>query len=75
MNDLTLNKAELLFVLFCVDFVACKLNQSPVQIYQKLKQSGLLQDYLIDNYEILHTLGKDYLVDDIIRLMQEKGLL
>ncbi|EFM88281.1 hypothetical protein appser12_3280 [Actinobacillus pleuropneumoniae serovar 12 str. 1096] len=55
--------------------MAKELNLPPDEIYQKLKQSGLLQDYIIDNYEMLHTLGKDYLVQDIIGLMKERGLL
>lgn len=69
------SKKELAFSLFCIDFVAEKLRKPPHEIYQKLKESGLLQDYLIDNYEVLHTLGKDYLVNDIIALMQERALL
>ena len=69
------SKQELEFILFCVDFVAQKLNQSPDIIYDKLKSSGLLQDYLIDNYETLHSLSKEYLVDDIIAIMTEKRLL
>lgn len=70
-----ITKKELEFILFCIDFVAKAVNQPPEIIYQKLKESGLLQDYLIDNYEALHTLGKDYLVTDIIQIMQERNLL
>lgn len=66
---------KLEFILFCMDFVAKAVNQPPESIYQKLKESGLLQDYLIENYEILHTLGKDYLVTNIIQIMQERKLL
>lgn len=69
------SKQELEFILFCVDFVAQKLNQSPDVIYDKLKSSGLLQDYLIDNYETLHTQSKEYIVDDIIGVMKERDLL
>lgn len=66
---------ELEFVLFCIDFVSRELALSPDVVYKRLKESGLLQNYIIDNYEILHTLGKDYLVEDIIGLMREKGLI
>ncbi|NEN75545.1 DUF3791 domain-containing protein [Pelistega sp. NLN82] len=69
------HQQELEFVLFCIDFVAKKLRMPATLIYQKLAKSGLLQDYIVANYEILHTLGKDYLVEDIIGLMQEKNLL
>ncbi|WP_304334107.1 DUF3791 domain-containing protein [Conchiformibius steedae] len=66
---------ELEFALFCIDFVAKELNISPEIIYKKLNESGLLQNYIIDNYEVLHSLGKDYLVADIIALMTERHLL
>lgn len=66
---------ELEFALFCIDFVSRELALSPDVVYKRLKESGLLQNYIIDNYEILHTLGKDYLVEDIIGLMREKGLI
>lgn len=69
------SEKELEFALFCVDFVAKQLNQSPDIVYEKLKDSGLLQNYIIANFDILHTQGKDYLVDDIIQLMQERDLL
>lgn len=69
------SEKELEFALFCIDYVARELQQNPTDIYQKLKESGLLQDYIIDNYDILHTLGKDYLVEDIVRLMKERKLL
>lgn len=69
------SRKELEFSLFCIDFVAKALHLPPDQVYQTLKQSGLLQNYIIDNYEALHTLGKDYLVQDIIQLMQERELI
>lgn len=69
------SERELAFVLFCIDFVAKRLNRSPNDVYQLLSSSGLLNDYLVANYEVLHTLSKDYLVDDIIRLMKERDLL
>lgn len=69
------SERELEFVLFCIDFVSQQINPSPNEIYQLLSSSGLLNDYLVANYDVLHTLSKGYLVDDIIRLMKERDLL
>lgn len=66
---------ELEFALFCIDFVARKLAISPDMVYKQLKESGLLQNYILDNYEMLHTLGKDYLVEEMIILMKERELI
>lgn len=69
------SEEELSFVLFCLDGLAKKLNLPTPEIYQKSKESGLLQDYIIEKYDILHTLSKEYLLDDLINLMKEKNLL
>ena len=39
------------------------------------KYTRLLKDYIIPEYEILHTQSKEYIVDDIIELMQERGVI
>lgn len=78
MKDTNLNiqnPKELEFALFCIDFVAQELSVPPQQIYQKLLSSGLLQDYIIANYEVLHTLSKDYLVKDILHIMRERKVV
>lgn len=69
------SEKELEFALFCIDYVARALEQDPTEIYQKLNESGLLENYFVKNYEVLHTLGKDYLVEDIINLMKYEDLL
>lgn len=75
-NNLSIpSNKELEFALFCIDFVAKELEHSPKTVYRKLKESGLLQHYIIENYDVLHTLGREYLVSDIIRLMQERKLV
>ncbi len=45
------------------------------EIYQALtEKSDILNSYIIPEYEILHTQSKDYIVDDIISLMEERGI-
>ena len=38
------------------------------------EKSDILFGYIIPEYEILHTQSKDYIVNDIISLMQERGI-
>ena len=38
------------------------------------EESNILSGYIIPEYEILHTQSKDYIVDDIISLMRERGI-
>jgi hypothetical protein len=40
-----------------------------------LSENGLLDDYIIEFTDVLHTLGKEYIIEDIIGKMKEKGLI
>lgn len=63
------------FVFFCVEGIAEKLNKDTVKIYDDLtKKSDLLNSYIVANYDVLHTQGKEYIVEDVIGVMRETGL-
>lgn len=69
------NSAELEFAVFCIENIAAKLNVNAERIYIALTEnSNILADYIIPEYEILHTQSKEYIVNDIIELMEEKGV-
>ena len=38
-----------------------------------LNSSGILDGYIIGAYDVLHTLGKEYLVEDITELVNNSG--
>lgn len=66
---------ELEFAVFCIENIASRLERNAEEIYKMLtEESNILSDYIIPEYEILHTQSKDYIVDDIISLMQERGI-
>jgi hypothetical protein len=44
------------------------MNQA--EVYRRLKSSGILMDYIVACYDVLHTFGRLYLVDDITSLMK-----
>lgn len=67
---------ELEFAIFCIENIATKLGVSAEKVYDALtEKSDILNDYIIPEYEILHTQGKEYIVDDIIEVMKERGVL
>lgn len=74
-NDKELGNKELEFVIFCIENVATKLNIDASKVYSLLtEQTNILNEYIIPEYEILHTQSKDYIVDDIIEVMKERGV-
>lgn len=67
---------ELEFAIFCIENIAVKLGVSAEKVYDALtEKSDILNDYIIPEYEVLHTQGKEYIVDDIIEVMKERGVL
>ena len=67
---------ELEFAIFCIENIAAKLGVSAEKVYDALtEKSDILNDYIIPEYEILHTQGKEYIVDDIIEVMKERAVL
>lgn len=68
--------AELEFAVFCIENIAIKLNSLPEAIYKKLAiDSNILNEYIVPEYGVLHTQSKEYIINDIIELMQEKGVI
>lgn len=45
------------------------------EVYNRLKQSGILYGYIVPSYDVLHTFGSRYLMEDLIDFMKEKGVL
>ena len=73
--NIEMNTASLQFVTFCIGQVARRLDLSQSVVYRMLKDSGILYEYIIPSYDVLHTFGSHYLTDDIIDYMREKGVI
>ena len=74
-DDYIQDKKQLEFAIFCIENIAARTGRSPEQIYTALaEKSNILQQYIIPNYEVLHTQGKEYIVDDILNVMKERGV-
>ncbi len=70
-----MNRDILEFVTFCVGAVANSLRLSRHDVYCRLKVSGILDDYIVKSYDVLHTFSRQNIIDDIIDYMKEKGVL
>lgn len=66
---------ELEFAVFCIENIANALDRNAEEVYNALSvRSDILRDYIIPEYEVLHTQSKEYIVNDIIELMKERGV-
>lgn len=70
-----MDKNTLEFVAWLISKLADWLNLSQGDVYRRLKESGILYDYIVPSYDVLHTFGSRYLMDDITDFMKKKGVL
>lgn len=74
-NEEIKNSNELEFAIFCIENVAAKLGVGAERVYQAFTQkSDILNGYIVPEYEILHTQSLDYIVEDLLDVMKERGV-
>lgn len=70
-----MNSDNIDFVTYCIGNLSGRLGLNARDVYQRLKTSGILTDYIIPSYDVLHTFSKEYLMEDLVDFMKEKGVL
>ena len=69
------NASELEFAVFCIENVAAKLGVNAERVYKAFtEQSDILNGYIVPEYEVLHTQSREYIVDDLLDVMKERGV-
>lgn len=75
MSQVIVSKNELEFVVFCIENLAVDLHTDAQSVYRALtEKSDILKSYIVPEYEILHTQSKEYIVNDILKVMKERGV-
>lgn len=69
-----MGKDELNFSIYIISALSEAWGKTPMKVYSELTYTDVLEGYIIANYEVLHTLGKEYLVEDITALVKEKRM-
>ena len=66
---------ELEFAVFCIESLASALGKDSDAVYRALSGKGdILNQYIIPSYDVLHTQGKAYILNDIREVMAERGV-
>jgi hypothetical protein len=58
-----------------VGSVADALKMSAKDVYSKMSDVGIISDYIVPCYDVLHTFSREYIVEDLVDLMNRKGVL
>ena len=67
-----MSKRQLTFVVFIMYKLSEAWNMPVPQVYERLRKVGVLDEYIISFYDVLHTLGQEYLVEDITAMVNER---
>lgn len=71
-----MNERILEFTIFCIDSLSEYIKKDTKEIYRLLKyETDILDSYIIPCYETLHTQSKKYIVEDIIEVLKERGVM
>ncbi len=69
------NNEQLKFSVFIINNLAHHLDKPVDSIYKTLSETGILDEYVLPCYDVLHTLGKEYLMEDITEFMKTRGVV
>lgn len=73
-NQMDTNSLE--FAIFCIENLATLLNKDARDVYTALTQkSDILYGYIVPEYDVLHTQSKEYILNDIVDLIKERGIV
>ena len=55
--------------------MASYLGKNTKEVYHTMQDAGIIDDYIVPCYDVLHTFSKEYIVDDLVSYMRKKGVL
>ena len=69
-----MNRESFSFVIYMIHACANRWRKVPSDVYKLLQKTGCIDNYLVPHYDILHTQGTDYIVDDIKEYLGIRGV-
>jgi len=68
-----MNKDSIEFVTCMIGSLSRMMGLPCDAVYERLKSADLIS-YLVDCYDVLHTFSLEYVSEDIIGMLKEKGV-
>lgn len=60
-------ECKAIFVASCIEAAAKAAHSSPEAMYQRMARIGLIQDYILPCYGVLHAESRQNITDDILK--------
>lgn len=65
------SERELLFVIFCIERYSSKHGKTPLEVYSLFDKKNLIL-YLKQNFDVLHTQGEEYILEEIALYLKRR---
>ena len=69
-----MDRDSMAFVVYMIHRCADQWDISPAAVYRKLKSSGCIDTYLVQQYGVLHTQSSAYVLEDIEQYLKNRGI-
>lgn len=69
----SVNEDKLYFAIFVLHAIAEKYKKLPSYIYKILIETGAMEEYIFEYYDVLHTMGKKAIVGDLEEYVKHRG--
>ncbi len=70
-----MTQESLSFVIFIIHACATKWHKLSPEVFDLLEQANCIDDYLVPYYDVLHTQGEKYLVNDVENYLTARGVV
>ncbi len=66
--------AKMVFVVFVMHVLSAAWGTSPAGAYAVCKKAGVIDNYLVPHYDVLHSLGSNAIIEDVTGYIRERGV-
>ena len=68
-----MSKEVMEFIVYMIHACSRKWGQSPAMVYRRMSEGNCIGNYLVPHYEVLHTQGTQFVVEDIEEYIGASG--
>lgn len=69
------DKEKVFFAVWLINCIADRWERAAREVYRDLQSANIVNEYIIPLFPVLHTMGREALVDEITELADKRGVL
>ena len=69
LQQIELSDTEILLA-FAASWTARRLGVPYREVYDRMKRVGMIENYIIPYYDVLHTMSREHVIDDMLECLK-----